>query len=209
MDVETASSTKDAKSAGPPPPRSRKRARNICLVVTAVILGIVLLLVILGLTVFKPKRPVTTVNSVALKDLRLSIDITKLSVHLNITLDVHVSIKNRNKVGFKYSNSSVFIKYRGDVVGEAPVPAGEMSAGKTVPMNLTVTVMADRLLSKSELYSDVISGSLPLSTYTRVSGKVRVLFFKIHVVSSTTCDIDIDIGDRKVANQICHYKTKL
>ncbi|KAA8517604.1 hypothetical protein F0562_015078 [Nyssa sinensis] len=207
--MEVESSSKDGKSTRLSH-HTRKRRRNICLVVIAVLLALVLLMVILGFTVFKAKRPVNTVNSVALKDLHFSVDIIRLRVRLNVTLDVKLSVKNPNNVGFKYVNSSAFVRYRGEVVGEAPIPAGEISAGGTLPLNLTLTVMADRLLSNPNLYTDVISGTLPLSTYTRISGKVSILkLFKIHVVSYTTCDLNINVSSRTVDNQTCQYKTKV
>ncbi|KAI7997450.1 Serine/threonine-protein phosphatase PP1 [Camellia lanceoleosa] len=86
-----------------------------------------------------------------------SLDFMRLRVNLNVSLDVNLSIKNPNKVGFKYTNSSALLKYRGEVVGDVPVPAGEISAGETLPMNMTLTVLADRLLSNSDVYSDVMS----------------------------------------------------
>ncbi|KAF7144152.1 hypothetical protein RHSIM_Rhsim05G0234400 [Rhododendron simsii] len=191
----------------PPPQTSRKRRRNICLVVIAVILGLVLLMVILGLTVFKAKHPVTTVNSVALKDFDFSLNLAKLGVYLNVTLDVNLSIKNPNKVGFKYTNSSAFLNYRGQVVGQAPLPASKIPSDQTVTMNLTLTVLADRLISNSNLYSDIISGTLPLNTFTRIAGKVYILkIIKIHVVSYTTCDINIDVLKRPV-RRFLHHNT--
>lgn len=222
MDVESpaASSKKGKSSMGPttppppPPPLDkprRRRRRNICLAVSAILFAILVLLLILGLVYFKAKQPVTTVNSVALKDLDFSLDIPKVALHLNLTLDVHVSVKNPNKVGFKYTNSTAFIKYRGQLVGEAPIQAGKISAGQTLPMNLTLTILADRLLSNSQLYLDVIStGKLSLATTTRVPGKVRILnIFNIHVVSYATCDVTVDVLQRKVVNQTCRYKAKL
>ncbi|KAH7865847.1 hypothetical protein Vadar_011967 [Vaccinium darrowii] len=208
MEVESsAPSSKKTDSMAPSPQSNRRRGRNICLVVIAVILGLVLLMVILGLTVFKPKHPVTTVNSVALKDLNVDLTFTK---HLNVTLDVNLSIKNPNKVGFKYTDSSALLNYRGQEVAEAQIPGSEISAGKTVTTNLTLTILADRLILNSTLYSDVISGTLPLSAFTRISGKVHILkIIKIHVVSYTTCDINIDTEHRSLINQTCQYKTKL
>ncbi|CAL5422911.1 unnamed protein product [Camellia sinensis] len=154
MEVESA---KDAKSIGARPENARNRRRNICLAVIAVVLAIVILLVVLGFTVFKAKHPINTVNSIAVKDLKFSLDIMRLRVNLNVSLDVNLSIKNPNKVGFKYTNSSALLKYRGEVVGDVPVPAGEISAGETLPMNMTLTVLADRLLTNSDVYSDVMS----------------------------------------------------
>lgn len=184
------------------------RRRCICLWVTALILGLGLLLLILGLTVFKAKRPLTTVNSVALDDLDFSLDITRLRVLLNVTLDLGISLTNPNRVGFKYSNGTAFLMYRGNDVGEVPVPAGKIGARDTRSLNLTLTLMADRLLSNSALYSDVVSGTLPFQTYIRIAGKVRILF-NIHVVTYTTCDLEISVANRTLSNQKCHYKTKL
>ncbi|XP_059668187.1 uncharacterized protein LOC132313440 [Cornus florida] len=212
MELESSSSKVNGKSMSPPSSSKRMSRTKICLLVTfAVILAVVLLMVILGLTVFKPKRPVTTVNSVSLKDVDFSLDVLNgPRVHINVTVDVNLSVKNPNKVGFKYTNSSAFLKYRGEIVGEAPIPAGEISSDQTRPMNMSLTVLADRLLTNSNAYSDVLSGTLPLTTYTRIPGKVRILnFIKIHVVSYTTCDLTINVLSRTVADQTCHYKTKL
>ncbi|KAF9684898.1 hypothetical protein SADUNF_Sadunf04G0166500 [Salix dunnii] len=78
-------------------PKKHKR-RNICLGVTAaVILFIFLLLLILGLTVFKPKQPTTTVDSTSIRDLKVSFDMARLRVDVNLSLDVDLSIKNPNK----------------------------------------------------------------------------------------------------------------
>lgn len=206
MDVET---RKLNDSSGPKPSgRRKRRRRSICLAVIALILLLGIILLILGLTLFKAKRPVTNLDSVSLQDFNLSLDILRLRVILNVSLDASLRIKNPNRVGFKFSNSSALLKYRGEVVGEVPIPAGQIGARQTRSMNFTLTLMADRLLSNSQLYSDAISGSLPFTTYARIPGHVRFLF-KIRIVSYTTCDLNIDIMNRNIANQTCHYRTKI
>lgn len=209
MDVE---SKQGNKSTGmtPPPNYGSRRGRNCCFICLAVLLLLGLLFLILGLTVFKAKKPVITVNSVSLRDMDFSLDIVRLQVHLNVTLQADLSVRNPNRVGFKYDSTSAILQYKGQVVGDAPIPAGGIGSRDTRPMNITLTVMADRLLSNSGLYSDILSGSgmLPLTTYVKLSGVVRVLF-KIHVKTTTSCDLYIDVLNRKLANQTCHYKTKL
>ncbi|KAK7382892.1 hypothetical protein VNO80_02047 [Phaseolus coccineus] len=186
------------------------KGRKVCLTVTGVVIALILLIVILALTVFKAKHPVTTVDSTKLEDFHMSLDIAKLRVDLNVTLRTDVSVMNPNKVGFKYSDSIAHLNYRGQLIGEVPIPAGEISSGETKGFNLTLTIMADRLLSNSQLFSDVTSGTLPLNTFVRISGKVSILgFIKVHVVSSTSCDVVINLSNRTVGNQECQYKTKL
>ncbi|XP_059669824.1 uncharacterized protein LOC132315084 [Cornus florida] len=205
MDLESSSSKVNGKYVhGPSSSSKRMSRRNKCLLVTfAVILAVLLLMVILGLTVFKLKNPVTTVNSISLKDLQLG-----PTSQLNMTVDVNLSIKNPNKVGFKYTTSSALLKYRGELVGEGPIPAGEISSDQTLSMNITFMVLADELLNNSN--ADDFFGPLPLTAYTRLSGQVGILdIIKIHLVSSTTCDLTINVVTTTVANQTCHYKTKL
>lgn len=221
MEVESASSRESrgqedtlmgSRSRSPQQRGGRKKRRGrICLWATVLVMIILgLLFLILGLTVFKVKRPVMTVNSVAVADLDFSLDIARVRVVFNVTLDVDISIKNPNMVGFKYTNSTAFLRYRGnDVVGEVPITAGKIGARHTCPLNITLTLMADRLLSNSTFYSDVISGTVPFQNYVRVAGKVRILFFNIHVVSYTTCDLDIHPAYRNLSDPKCHYKTKL
>ena len=191
-------------------PKKHKR-RNICLGVTAaVILLIFLLLLILGLTVFKPKQPTTTVDSTSISDLKVSFDAARLRVDVNLTLDVDLSIKNPNKVSVKYKNSSAFLNYRGQVVGEAPIPAGKILADKTQPLNVTVTVMADRLLSDSQLFSDLRAGAIPFNTLTKISGKASIFnLFNVHITSTSTCDLLVFVSNRTIGDQKCKYKTKL
>ncbi|XP_022734270.1 late embryogenesis abundant protein At1g64065-like [Durio zibethinus] len=190
--------------------KRRLRLRNICFGVMGVLIFIIILIVILAFTVFKAKRPVTTIDSVSLSNLKVSLDLARLQVLLNATLDVDLSIKNPNKVGFKYKDSTAQLNYRGQQVGEVPIPAGKISADETVPMNLTLTVMADRLISDSKFLSDVRGGELPLNTFTKIAGKVNVLnMFKIHVVSSTSCNFIVFLSNSSVGDQDCKYKTNL
>ncbi|KAL4587240.1 hypothetical protein LXL04_000108 [Taraxacum kok-saghyz] len=162
MDIEK----KDEQPLRSPPlpqtDHSRKRKRRRCIIccasVTGVILTIGLVLLILGLTVFKAKKPVLTVNSVALEDLDVSFSsIIPPRASLNLSLAIGISIENPNKVGVKYQNSSASLRYRGNEVGQVPVPAGKIGSDETKQMNLTVTVFADRLISDSDMYRDLLS----------------------------------------------------
>lgn len=202
-----ASASAQPKSAKPPPPR-RRLTRAICITVWIVLLLVVVIMVILALTVFKARNPVVTVGSVSLRDLDFSLS-SALRVAINASIDVGISVKNPNQVGFRYDNASALLYYDGGLVGEAPIPSGRIGAGKSIAMNLTLAVMADRLLTNSKLYSDVLAGSLPLTTSTRISGKVPVLLVKVKVVSYSTCNITVDITNRTLKDSVCKYRTRL
>ncbi|XP_010529410.1 PREDICTED: uncharacterized protein LOC104806281 [Tarenaya hassleriana] len=205
--MEGGASKTTAAAAGK---KKRHRCRNICLCLTAAVALIIVVSVILGLTVFKPKRPVTVIDSVAVDQLRASVDMARMRVLLNLTLDVDLSLTNPNRVGFSYDPTSALLNYRGDLIGEAPIPAGRIPAEGRKPMNLTLTLMADRLLSNSQLLSDVISGELLLNTLVKVTGKVRIInLFNLRVRSSSSCDLTLSISARNVTRQVCKYSTKL
>ncbi|KAK3405054.1 uncharacterized protein LOC104425143 [Eucalyptus grandis] len=206
MDVESV-----PKFAKPPAQRRRSHGcRNACLAPVAVLVLIAVLIVILAFTVFKAKHPVTTVNSAKLRNLQVSVSIAPLGINLNVTVDVDISVKNPNRVAFKYENSTCLLNYRGEQVGEAPVPAGEIGAGRTKQMNLTLNVLANRFLSNSQAMSDFLSGVLPLNTYTKMPGTVTILgLFKVHVVSTTSCDLSVLVSNSTLGNQQCRYETKL
>ncbi|XP_010504211.1 PREDICTED: uncharacterized protein LOC104781289 [Camelina sativa] len=217
---------KPAAAMLPPPPKPtassmemqsgknksrRKRNCKICVCFSILLfLLICIIIIILAFTLFKPKRPVTTMDSISVERLRASVNPLLLKVFLNLTLNVDLSLKNPNRVGFSYDSSSALLSYRGQLIGEAPLPASRIAPRKTHLLNLTLTLMADRLLSESELLSDVMAGVIPLNTFVKVSGKVSVLkIFKIKVQSSSSCDLIVSVSDRNVTSQNCKYSTKL
>ncbi|XP_073159069.1 uncharacterized protein [Henckelia pumila] len=185
----------------------KSRRRCICLSATAAtVIGLLLLFLILGLTVFKPKDPIINVDSVALSGLHFSIH--NLRVYVNVTINTAVTVKNPNRVGFQHADSTAFLRYRGLEVGQGLIPAGKIGARDSRDMNITLTLFADRLAGDPDFYIDAISGKLPFQTYIRLPGKAR-LIFNIHVVAYATCDLEIHVLTQALASQTCHYRTKL
>ncbi|XP_031261991.1 uncharacterized protein LOC116120187 [Pistacia vera] len=188
---------------------NRKR-RNICISLGVTLILIILILVILAFTVFKAKDPVVTVDSVALENLSVRLDMPRVTVNINLTIAVSLTVENPNKVGMTYKDSAALLIYRGEQVGEAPIPAGKISADESVPMNVLMTVMADRFMSNSQTFNDVVAGSLPLSTNTKISGKVSIFnMIKVHVTSVSNCSFTVLISNRTVSDRQCTYKNSL
>ncbi|KAK1285556.1 hypothetical protein QJS10_CPB20g00033 [Acorus calamus] len=147
------------------------KKKKLCLCLSISIFLIFLLFLILGLTLLKPHQAITTVKSVTLGGLRVGLDVPRLTVDLNVTLHLVVSVENPNRAGFRYGEGSAEMYYRGVVVGVADIPAGEIGPMKTAETRVDVTVFADRLVSDSKVYSDVLAGEVPLKTSTRIAGK--------------------------------------
>ncbi|TYK01048.1 F-box protein CPR30-like [Cucumis melo var. makuwa] len=57
--------------------------------------------------------------------------------------------------------------------------AGKIDAGEKKEMNITMTIMADRLLKTTTVFSNVVAGSMSLNTYTRISEINTFSFLKL------------------------------
>lgn len=190
--------------------RRKRRMLWCCGSTVALLLLLLIVCLILAFTVLKPRDPRLTVNSVSLDQFEFNFDATLLKLDLNVSLDLNLSIKNPNKASFKFSNSTTLLYYRGTNVGEARVPADKIGADSTIRMNITVNVLAGQLLSNGNAISDALAGSFPMSTWTRISGRVNFLnIFKHHAVSYTSCNTTIAVPAGSIITQECTYTVKI
>ncbi|XP_020239489.1 NDR1/HIN1-like protein 6 [Cajanus cajan] len=186
-----------------------KRCITCLLITFSIVIAIVLVAVILTLTVFKPKQPVTSVDAITIQDMSTGMDLFKMRIDLNVTLEVDVSVKNPNKFGFRYYDGNAKLNYGGELIGEAPLPNGEIAPEETKGVNFTLTVMADRLLSNSQVTRDAASGSLPLNAVVSMTGEVLLGFIRFHLGSTASCDFTVMLSNNTVVVNECLYKTKI
>ncbi|XP_042422995.1 uncharacterized protein LOC122010532 [Zingiber officinale] len=185
------------------------RPRRCLAFTVAAIIGVAILLLVLGLTVFRPRHAVTSINSVHLSRLTVGLDVPNLAVDFNVTLTLDIASTNPNHASFRYDAGDAVLYYRGQTVGEAAVPPGKVAAEGSVRTNVSLSVMAGKLIGDSALYADVILGSVPFSTTTRIPGTVAILgIFKHHMVAYTMCDLVVGVRNRSVENSNCRYRTK-
>lgn len=188
----------------------RGRTRSFVVTFSVVVIVLILLVVMLALTVFKPRKPITRVDSISIKDLHTSLHLFEMKLNVNLTLNVDVSVENRNKYGFKYYDGSSELNYRGELIGEAPIPNGELPPDETNRMNLTLTLMADRLLTNSHFISDVATGALPLNTLVRISGEVNIFgLIKLHAGATSSCDFSVGLANNTIMGNHCTSKTNI
>ncbi|KAK9145263.1 hypothetical protein Sjap_005166 [Stephania japonica] len=93
----------------------------------------------------------------------------------NITIDVHVSVKNPNFVSFRYDNGTTTLFYHETKVGEGKTPAGVVNARRTRRMNLSLKMVTARMLEEKALGSEIRSGAMIMSSYTNLNGRVKIL----------------------------------
>ncbi|KAL2251780.1 UNVERIFIED_CONTAM: hypothetical protein Sindi_2300300 [Sesamum indicum] len=187
----------------------RRRWVKCCGCIGAVVLVQAIVVVILIFTVFKVKDPIIRMNGVTVERLELINGTTTPQPGSNMTLNADVSVKNPNYASFKYQNTTTALFYRGTEIGEARGPPGRAKARRTMRMNITVDVMTDRILSQPDLSSDINSGLIAISSYTRVGGRVKMFIIKKHVTVTMNCTITINATSQAIQQQKCKRKVKL
>ncbi|PSS26304.1 Late embryogenesis abundant protein [Actinidia chinensis var. chinensis] len=187
----------------------RKKCIKCCGCVLAFLLIQIIVVIILIFTVFKVKDPIINLNGVTVEKIDLIEGTTTPRPGSNMTLMTDVSVKNPNVASFKYGNTTTTLYYRGTVIGEAHGPPGRSRARRTARMNITVDIIMDRLTSHPSLKSDMGNGILPMTSFTRVGGRVKMLIIKRHVVVKMNCTMTINITSRAIQEQKCKRKVKL
>ncbi|WOL15133.1 hypothetical protein Cni_G23914 [Canna indica] len=151
------------------------------------LLLLLVILIILYFAVFKPREPDVEATIVGLRQIEFQ---PSPNFALNITLDVDVTIDNPNFAAFKFDAGTTLIYYRGALVGEAPVMAGEISARSTETMRASVELQVSAMAANPAFVPDVTSGTLTLQSSTSLEGKVTVLgIFRRRASTFTYCDI--------------------
>ncbi|KAG1367736.1 putative Late embryogenesis abundant protein [Cocos nucifera] len=176
-----------------------------CCGLTIVVLGILIL--ILSLTVFKVKDPTLTMNSITLSAIDAGLLMGSNPVSLNATLTADISIKNPNVASFKFDNSTTEFYYHEVTVGVAYAPDGKVSAHRTVRMNVTVDVLVDQVVMRTNGTLGLITGTeLNLTSHTDLNGRVNVLgIYKrdIYVKMNCSMNLEISASSQQVTNTAC------
>lgn len=186
--------------------KSYRRLKICCLVSSLLLIIMVVVLVILFFTIFKPKEPHIANRYVTLEMYKADWP----ELFLNFTLGIGVTIDNKNYGGFKFENTTAYVSYRGNVIGQAPIAADTISARSKHDLNTSVTIFADKLFRQDGNFTqDFLRGIVNITSASTLHGKVSVLsLFKAKATSLTICDISIFILPQQ-ALSICKSKVSL
>ncbi|KAI9127861.1 hypothetical protein K1719_000854 [Acacia pycnantha] len=182
------------------------RGQKICCGVTAiVIILLVVTLVILFLTVLKPKDPIIIIQPVKLERFE---SVVFPDLELNLTFGVVATVKNPNHATFTYQDSTASVNYRGILVGEAPVKGDTVPDHGELNVSTTLVVQADKLLKDGNFVDDFNNGVVNFISATTLQGKVRILtIFKKKATSFSTCHISL-FTNNKTSNSACQSKVE-
>lgn len=181
----------------------KKRYIQCCGCVVALFLILAVVVLVLFFTVFRIHDPKIRMNSVTIQRLEL-LPNGSLRTDVNVTLLADVSVKNPNVATFKFDNSTTLIYYGGSVVGEAIHLRGKAKARRTLRRNVTVVIIPDNIMDVPSLSSDINSGELNISSYTHISGRVKILnIIKKNVVVKLNCSMTYRISGGDFHGERC------
>ncbi|KAL3498919.1 hypothetical protein ACH5RR_041651 [Cinchona calisaya] len=192
-------------------PHSHRHRKCVvcCGCATALILITIVTSLVLIFTVFGAKSPKLRVNSLNIEGLD-RVNWTDIRPNTNVTILADVSVKNPNMASFHFNSASTMLLYDGNVIGGAETPGTNAKAGRTLRLNVTIDVMLAKILNVSQLQADYHSGILPMNSYTRISGKVKIWnVIKMGVVLRTNCTMIVNVTSYTIKHQDCKRKVTI
>ncbi|PON97740.1 Immunoglobulin-like fold containing protein [Trema orientale] len=181
----------------------RKERANKCFIyVFSAIVVLSILLLVFALIVLRPKSPAVKLRSISVKSLRYA---TSPWPDINATLVAEVSIENPNFGPYRFENSSARFLYGGQKIGERRFGKGRVGAKGTGRLSLTMEVRSSRLPEgANELSSDLNSGVFKMSSYARISGKVRLIkIIQTRKTSEMRCNMTLVLKTKKIRDWRC------
>ncbi|KAK8521249.1 hypothetical protein V6N13_077368 [Hibiscus sabdariffa] len=185
----------------------KKRNRTKCLLYILLFAvfqtGIILVFV---LTVMRTKQPKFRVRAGSFVNTSFNVG-TEASPSFDLRMNTQFTVKNTNFGDFKYEVGSVTFAYRGTPVGEATIERSRVGIRSTKKVDVIIELRSNSLSSNTtnrELRSDISSGILPLTSYSKLEGKIHLLkVIKRKKSAQMNCTMEIDIQTRKLGNITC------
>ncbi|KAL7150420.1 hypothetical protein ABFS83_05G110800 [Erythranthe nasuta] len=195
-------------------PAHHRRCIKCCGCSTAIFLIIFTIILILMFTVFRVKDPILRMNSTNITiqgmDNTTTTPFTSFGPGLNLTIGARISIKNPNVASFKFDNTTTILYYDGSVIGETQGPFGEVGPRRTLRMDVSIELIVDKIVGVGRFKSDISVGLLPISSYTRISGKVKISSsIRRSVVVKLNCTMNLNVSSREIQDQNCRRRVSL
>ncbi|CAA7410125.1 unnamed protein product [Spirodela intermedia] len=164
----------------------------------AVLVVAAVVLVTVGLTVYKVREPRMRMDSVNLqwKNLPQNVILRVAAVAL---------VKNQNDVTFYFQRSLTSVYWNGMELANATGPSGKTGARRIYRMGLNLDVTYDKLAAFPTLIDRLKDGVLKLNSSTTVNGHVKVFgMFHHHVDVFINCTISLDLWKETITDQLCN-----
>ncbi|CAL9008771.1 unnamed protein product [Prunus brigantina] len=195
----------DQESAVTEDPAELKRKKRMrCLFyVTVFAVFQVIVITVFALTVMKIKSPKFRVRSASFSDFEVG---NGTSPSFNLDMDVKFGVKNTNFGHFNYEDGIVEFEYRGTRIGQVNVYEARARARSTrkVADSLELTSNGLSANSQSQLASDISSGIIPITSASKLDGKIHLMkVIKKKKSAHMNCTMEIVLATQSVQNIVC------
>ncbi|TMW83329.1 hypothetical protein EJD97_002073 [Solanum chilense] len=173
--------------------RRRKRNKFIVYVALFIVFQISVLL-FFSLYIMKVRTPKFSVRFA-------TFDYTATeNASFNITMNAELSVKNDNFGPYNYKNSTIYFYYNDVSIGEAFIYKDKAGFKSTKKFNVIVNFSS----KESKLRNDFNSGTLILTSKSKLEGKVKLIFFmKKKKSTEMNCSIIIGLAGKAVRDIRC------
>ncbi|XVF12582.1 hypothetical protein REPUB_Repub08aG0131400 [Reevesia pubescens] len=129
---------------------------------------------------------------------------TEASPSFNLRMNTQFTVKNTNFGNFKYELGTVTFAYRGTPVGQATIQKARAGARSKKKVDVVVDLSSSSLSNSNELRNDISSGVLPLTSHSKLDGKIHLMkVIKKKKSAQMNCTMEIDITSRTLGNIKC------
>ncbi|KAH7853446.1 hypothetical protein Vadar_002508 [Vaccinium darrowii] len=158
------------------------------------------IIVLFSLTVMKVKTPKFRVRSASFNN--MNVQTTNSSFALN--MNAQFGVKNTNFGPYKYDSTTVNFLYNNILVGSADIPKSKANFLSTKKINVAVDLTSANVTGHPNLASDLNNGILPLTSTSRLNGKVELmLIFKKNKAVNMDCTMDVNTSTGELKNVAC------
>ncbi|KAH7853773.1 hypothetical protein Vadar_006405 [Vaccinium darrowii] len=158
------------------------------------------IIVLFSLTVMKVKTPKFRVRSSSFN----TVDVQPTSPSFTLNMNAQFGVKNTNFGPYKYDSTTVYFYYNGIQVGSAIIPKSKASFLSTKKINVVVDLTSANITSNPNLASDLNAGILPLTSTSRLNGKVELmLIFKKKKAVNMNCTMNVNTRTSELENVVC------
>ena len=179
--------------------RNKKRKKWALYIIAFIIFqaGIIALFTMTVMKFRTPKYRMRPVNSLSTTSVQAS--------SFNARLSTQLGIKNTNFGPYKYHASNISFYYKGTPIGSAVIPKSKADFRRTKKVNVEVDLaVPSSLASNTEWGSAISSGVLHLTSQSRLTGKIEIMFiFKKKRAINLNCTMDLNITGKKLENITC------
>ncbi|CAJ2676504.1 unnamed protein product [Trifolium pratense] len=170
-----------------------KKCVTWCGCITAILLLFIVILIVLAFTVYNVKDPEVKMNAVTL------IGGSFIRGSDSATILADMSVKNTNSFTFRYGAVNTSIFYNDIEIGAGITPPGKAKAQRTARFNVTLVINPKKIVDNPEWILDIRDQGLNFSTYTKMSGKVKILnMFKRKVGVELNCTSQYNITSKLI-----------